>query len=173
MSSVPAKKPENAVIADRMAIEERIYMYAHLLDSQQYGRIAEEVFTEDGDIDFGGQQALGRAEIEAIVMSYTGVLKGCSHNTSNLIIEVNGDEARATSKVMAWHWFNKPEGGDYDPTDLLAVGGYQDWLRRTDAGWRIYKRRGVNFGTGIGIGDVPDAMKPIFDGMRGRLPDWP
>jgi SnoaL-like domain len=57
-----------ATLADRLAVEERIYMYAHLLDSQQYHRIADEVFTEDGDIDFGGQRAHGRAEIEARVM---------------------------------------------------------------------------------------------------------
>lgn len=162
-----------ATMADRMAVEQCIYMYAHLLDSKQYDRIAAEVFTEDGDIDFGGQPARGRAEIEATVMGLTGMLKGCSHNISNIIVEVNGDEARATCKVMAWHWFNNPEGGDFDPTDLLAVGGYQDRLRRTDAGWRIYQRRGVNFGTGIGIGDVPVELRSIFDGMRGRSPEWP
>lgn len=162
-----------ATLADRLAVEERIYMYAHLLDSQQYHRIADEVFTDDGDIDFGGQRACGRAQIEATVMGYTGVLKGCSHNTSNIIIEVDGDEARATSKVMAWHWFHRADGNEYAETDLLAIGGYQDRLRRTPAGWRIYHQRGVNFGTGIGVGQVPDAMKPVFDGMRGRLPDWP
>ena len=160
-------------LSDRVAIEERLYIYAHLLDSQQYDRVASEIFTEDGDIDFGGQRANGRAEIQATVMGYTGVLLGCSHNISNVIIELNGDEARATSKVMAWHWFYKPDGGDYDPSDLLAIGGYQDRLRRTAEGWRIYQRRGANFGTGIGIGDVPAEMRPIFDGMRGRLPTWP
>ena len=160
-------------LSDRVAIEERLYIYAHLLDSQQYDRVASEIFTEDGDIDFGGQRANGRAEIQATVMGYTGVLLGCSHNISNVIIEVNGDEARAASKVMAWHWFNKPDGGDYDPSDLLAIGGYQDRLRRTAEGWRIYQRRGANFGTGIGIGDVPAEMQAIFDGMRGRLPTWP
>ncbi len=164
---------DTAGLADRIAVEERIYMYAHLLDSQQYHRIADEVFTEDADVDFGGQRAVGRAEIEATVLGYTGVLKGCSHNTSNLIIEVNGDEARVTSKVMAWHWFNRPDADNYAATDLLAIGGYQDRLRRTPRGWRIFERRGVNFGTGIGIGDVPLEMRPIFDGMRGRLPEWP
>lgn len=160
-------------IADRMAVEHCIYLYAHLLDSQQYDRIAKDVFTEDGDIDFGGDRAVGRAAIHEKVMGYSGMLRGCSHNTSNLIIEVDGDEARASSKVMAWHWFNKPDAGDYDETDLLAIGGYQDKLRRTEEGWRIYHRRGVNFGTGIGIGDVPPPMQPVFDAMRGRLPDWP
>ena len=160
-------------LADRIAVEERLYMYAHLLDSQQYSRVSDDVFTDDGDIDFGGTRAQGRAEILATVMGYTGMLKGCSHNISNVIIEVTGDEARATSKVMAWHWFHREVGDEYAPSDLLAVGGYQDWLRRTSEGWRIYQRRGVNFGTGIGVGNVPLEMRPIFDGMRGRLPEWP
>ena len=164
---------DSNILADRIAVEERLYMYAHLLDSQQHHRIAEEIFTEDGDIDFGGQQAIGRAQINATVMGYSGMLKGCSHTISNVIIEMQGDEARATSKVLAWHWFHRADGNEYAPTDLLAVGGYQDRLRRTDIGWRIFERRGVNFGTGIGVGDVPDSMKSIFDGMRGRLPDWP
>lgn len=164
---------DSTSLSDRIAVEERLYMYAHLLDSQQYHRVADEVFTDDGDIDFGGTRAQGRAEIVATVTGYTGMLKGCSHNISNVIIEIAGDDARATSKVLAWHWFHREDGNEYASTDLLAVGGYQDRLRRTPKGWRIYQRRGMNFGTGIGVGDVPDEMKPIFDGMRGRLPDWP
>ena len=56
---------------------------------------------------------------------------------------------------------------------MLAIGGYQDRLRRTPDGWRIYGRRGVKFGTGVGIGNVPEQMKPVFDGMGGRLSQWP
>lgn len=148
-------------------------MYAHLLDTQQFHRLTDELFTADGDIDFGGQNVQGRAAIAATVLGFTGMLRGSSHNISNVIIAIDGDEAQATSKVMAWHWFHREDGDDYAPADLLAVGGYQDRLRRTPAGWRIYRRRGVNFGTGIGIGDVAPAMQPIFDGMRGRVPDWP
>lgn len=59
------------------------------------------------------------------------------------------------------------------PTDLLAVGGYEDRLRRTAQGWRIYERRGINFGTGIGAGSVPDPMRAIFQAMQGRTPGWP
>ena len=160
-------------LADRAAIEHCLYMYAHLIDSQQYHRLADEVFTQDGDIDFGGTRAQGRAAIEATVMGYSGMLRGCSHTITNVIIAIDGDHARATSKVLAWHWFHHADGNDYAPTDLLAVGGYQDRLRRTAQGWRIFERRGVNFGTGIGIGEVPPEMRPVFDGMRGRLPDWP
>ncbi|ALR21825.1 nuclear transport factor 2 family protein [Sphingobium baderi] len=161
------------ILADRIAIEECIYRYAHLVDSMQYDRIAKEVFTEDGSIDFGGAQSVGREAIHAQCMSYQGALTGCSHNVTNLVIEVSGDEARAASRVLAWHWFALPDADPLRATDLLVVGGYEDRLRRTTDGWRIYERKGLNFGTGIGAGTVPEPMRPILEGMKGRTPSWP
>ncbi|WP_458752569.1 nuclear transport factor 2 family protein [Sphingobium xenophagum] len=162
-----------AMLADRLAIEECLYLYAHLVDSMQFHRIAEEVFTEDGSIDFGSARSVGREAIHAQCMGYQGALMGCSHNITNVVIEVNGDEARAASQVMAWQWFDIPGADPLRPTDLLAVGGYEDRLRRTAQGWRIYERRGINFGTGIGAGSVPDPMRAIFQAMQGRTPGWP
>ena len=161
------------VLTDRIAIEECLYRYAHLIDAMQYHRIAEEVFTEDGSIDFGGARAVGREAIHAQCMSYQGALLGCSHNVTNVVIEVDGDEARAASRILAWHWFAIPGADPLRPTDLLAVGGYEDQLRRTPQGWRIHERRGLNFGTGVGAGQVPEPMRPIFEGMQGRTPSWP
>jgi hypothetical protein len=160
-------------IADRIAVEECIYRYAHLIDAMQFHRVAEEVFTQDGSIDFGGARSVGREAIHAQCMTYQGALLGCSHNVTNLIIEVTGDEARAASRILAWHWFAIPGADPLRPTDLLAVGGYEDRLRRTPEGWRIYERRGLNFGTGVGAGQVPEPMRPVFEGMAGRVPNWP
>jgi hypothetical protein len=162
-----------ATIADRIAIEECIYRYAHLVDAMQFHRIADEVFTADGAIDFGAARSVGREAIHAQCMAYQGALMGCSHNVTNVVIEVSGDEARAASRILAWHWFAIPGADPLRPTDLLAVGGYEDHLRRTEAGWRIYERRGLNFGTGVGAGQVPEPMRPVFEGMQGRLPTWP
>ncbi|WP_449472793.1 nuclear transport factor 2 family protein [Sphingobium chungangianum] len=160
-------------LADRLSIEECIYRYAHLVDSMQFHRIAEEIFTDDGSIDFGSARSVGREAIHAQCMDYQGALMGCSHNITNLVIELNGDEARAASRVMAWQWFAVPGADPLRPADLLAVGGYEDRLRRTAEGWRIYERRSINFGTGIGAGSVPDPMRPFFESMQGRTPNWP
>jgi hypothetical protein len=160
-------------IADRIDIEACIYRYAHLVDTMQYHRIADEVFTVDGSIDFGSARSEGREAIHDQCMAYQGALLGCSHNVTNLVIEVNGDEARANSRVLAWQWFAVPDADPLRPTDLLAVGGYQDRLRRTAEGWRIHERRGFNLGTGIGAGSVPEMMRPIFEAMLGRTPTWP
>jgi ketosteroid isomerase-like protein len=162
-----------ATLADRIAIEECIFHYAHLLDSLQFDRIAAEIFTEDANVDFGGANVAGRSNIHAQVMGYREAMTGCSHNITNLVIVVEGDEARATARVMAWHWFAKPDADRFAETDLLAIGGYEDRLRRTPDGWRIFRRRGFNCGTGVGIGVVPEPMRPNFDGMAGRIPAWP
>lgn len=160
-------------LADRIAIEERLLLYAHFLDSAQYERVAAEIFTADATVDFGGVTVTGRDAIHAQVMGYKGALRGCLHTVSNVIVALDADTARASSRVMAWHWFDYPGADPLGPTDLLAVGGYEDTLRREPEGWRIHERRGLNFGTGVGVGTVPDPMKPIFEGMSGRRPTWP
>lgn len=161
------------ILADRIAIEECLYRYAHLIDAMHYHRIADEVFTPDGIIDFGGAKAVGRDAIHAQCMTYQGALLGCCHNVTNVVIEVDGDEALAASRILAWHWFAIPDADPLRAADLLAVGGYEDRLRRTPDGWRIHERRGLNFGTSVGAGQVPEPMRPIFAGMQGRAPTWP
>lgn len=162
-----------AALADRIAIEERLNFYAHFIDTKQFARVAAEVFTEDADIGFGGIHVVGRLAIDAALVGMAGTMVGTSHNVTNVMIEVRGDTAEAYSRITGWHWFARPDGDPYAPADLVAVGGYQDRLRRTPEGWRIYHRRGMNFGTGIGIGMVGDDLKPVFEGMWGRVHRWP
>jgi hypothetical protein len=84
---------------------------------------------------------------------------------------------------MAWHWHKADVSktvpasdlpmSDLPAADLLAIGGYQDNLERVASGWRVSRRRCVQFGTGIGMGTATDAIRPIFEGLIGRLPTWP
>ena len=84
-----------ATIADRIAVEQHLYLYAHLLDSHQFARVPEEVFTEDADVDFGGQRVVGREQIRAFVNGLPGAMRGTSHNISNVeILSQVGGECR-------------------------------------------------------------------------------
>jgi hypothetical protein len=74
---------------------------------------------------------------------------------------------------MAWHWHKADESASLPAADLLAIGGYQDELERVGSGWRVTRRLCVQFGTGIGLGTATDAIRPIFEGLTGRLPTWP
>lgn len=160
-------------LADRIEIEERLFLYGHLLDTGRLEQVADAVFTEDADIHLGGERLVGRTAITARLEEYRPVLKGTSHVITNVVIAVNGDEASAYAKVCAWHWFARPDADPLGPTDLMSVGGYEDKLRRTERGWRIHHRRGYSSGSGIGIGLVPELLRPVFEAMWGRTPDWP
>ena len=153
--------------------EHEIY-YAHLLDTGQTHRVAEEIFTADADVDYGTGLLHGRAAIHTFYSGFEGALLGTSHNLGNFHIEIQGDRARSLCRALAWHWMKTgASAGALPAADLLAVGGYQDELRREPLGWRVSRRVSVQFGTGIGVGTATDAIQPIFEGLMGRLPTWP
>jgi hypothetical protein len=157
----------------RRVYEHEIY-YAHLLDTGQTRRVADEIFSPDAEVDYGTGLLRGREAIHAFYSGFEGALLGTSHNLGNFHIEVQGDRARSVCRAMAWHWHKTPGGDAALPAaDLLAIGGYQDDLQRGASGWRVSRRVSVQFGTGIGVGVAPDAIRPIFKGLMGRLPTWP
>jgi hypothetical protein len=157
----------------RRVYEHEIY-YAHLLDTGQTRRVADDIFSPDAEVDYGTGRLQGRDAIHAFYSGFEGALLGTSHNLGNFHIEVQGDHARSVCRAMAWHW-HKTSGDDsaLPAADLLAIGGYQDELRRGASGWRVSRRVSVQFGTGIGVGAPTDAIRPIFKGLMGRLPTWP
>jgi hypothetical protein len=164
----------------RLAVQDVIILYGHLLDSGQQHRVAAEIFTEDAVIDHGGAPVAGRAAIAAFFAGFDMML-GTSHNISNFIVRLEGATARCQSHCLAWHWLRQDGGlrqGDGAVTeiraaDVLAVGGYQDELRREQGQWRIAHRRMLSFGTGLGVGALAPALQPLFQSMLGRAPDWP
>jgi hypothetical protein len=117
----------------RGVYEHEIY-YAHLLDTGQTHRVADEIFTVDAEIDYGTGRVRGRNAIHAFYAGFEGALLGTSHNLGNFHIEVQGDRARSSCRAMAWHW-HKPAGEvqRLPAADLLAIGGYQDELQRASA----------------------------------------
>jgi hypothetical protein len=157
----------------RAVYEHEIY-YSHLLDTGQTNRVADAIFTADAELDYGTGRVQGRDAIHAFYAGFEGALLGTSHNLTNFHIDVQGDQAKSLCRAMAWHWFKKPPAASTLPAaDLLAIGGYHDELRRGPSGWRVSRRVSVQFGTGIGVGAASDEIRPIFEGLMGRLPTWP
>lgn len=162
-------------LQDRLAVQDVVVLYAQLLDSGQQSRVPLEIFTEDATIDLGHAVLSGRAEISAFFTGFTDLL-GTSHNVSNFLVEIEGDVARCQSHCLAWHWMRRPDRpgpAPIEPSDLLAIGGYQDRMRRQDGRWRIDRRVMLSFGTGLGLGSVAEGFDGLFRGMLGRRPDWP
>ena len=161
-------------LQDERDIYQVLVTYCFLHDQGRPDRLVGDVFTEDAVLDFGTGRLQGGDQINTFYGAYEGVMLGTQHHLSNVYIEIDGDRAKSTSYVQAWHWFRQDQNPiDIRPADIMATGGYQDEWTRTDKGWRISKRVTAQFGTGLGTGFAGPELMPLLRGMMGRLPDWP
>jgi hypothetical protein len=165
---------QNRALVDHNEIHRLVIKSCLLVDLKQLHRMASEIFSEEARLDFGMAVFTGRQQINAFYTGYEGNLLGSCHVLSNVFIEVSGDTARATSYCQAWHWHRQETAKiELLPTDILVIGGYQDQMCRTPAGWRISQRTTIQFGTGVGAGAPTPPIRPVLEGNLGRLPTWP
>ena len=115
--------------SDRTEIEEVIAIYGHIVDDDAWDR-AHLVFADDFVFDFS---EFGRPNLNG-VGELRAALKGrkvYSHHSTNIVIqEVDDDTARVRSKFIGFSNEGPPISGDY-----------RDVFVRTDAGWRLSRRR--------------------------------
>lgn len=158
-------------LADRIAIEALIYRYPHCLDTGQFEIVGDEIFTPDAELRFDENVIKGADAIAKALGGLSTTLRSCSHNVTNVVISVQGDTAKATYRIIGWHWFNREDGDTLAPSDIVVVGGYNDEFARTAAGWRVRRRQGFMQGNGAGF--VPDHMRALSEGLITGLPVWP
>ena len=115
--------------SDRSEIEEVIAIYGHIVDDDAWDR-AHLVFADDFVFDFsefGRPNLNGTTELRAALRHR----KVYSHHSTNIVIqEVDDDTARVRSKFIGFSNEGPPISGDY-----------RDVFVRTDAGWRLSRRR--------------------------------
>lgn len=129
-------------LADRLAIQAAIYLYAYGLDERRWDAW-DEVFTDDAVIDFrpmGGKletpaEMSGRLDVPDPARLFA------QHPVTNIVIRFDGDTASVYSDYTV-------ETGRRAATDGQIVrmsggGTYDDTFVRTEHGWRI-SRRGVS-----------------------------
>jgi hypothetical protein len=108
----------------------RYCFYTDLGRAEDYANL----FTEDCDWDggpFGRQQ--GRANLLAFIKQGAGATALRHHNT-NIVIDVNGNEARAASYVTVY--------GVAEQTPVIFfVGCYIDHLVKRDGRWYFKQRK--------------------------------
>jgi SnoaL-like domain len=120
---------------DFVAISRVLSTYAAALDLLELHRL-DEVFTADARLEMRAGAPMTPAEYTQMCVVELGKLDATQHVVSNVIVDVDGDEARCRSYYVAQHARN-----DCDPP-LATMGGWlDDALVRTDAGWRITHRR--------------------------------
>lgn len=123
-------------IADRMEVGDLLAGYATALDTKDWGALYG-IFAADSECDFG---ALGRPrgipQIVELVRGALGTVDATQHLVGNVVVQLAGDEGRASCYLFAQH-VREGAGG---PAHYLLGGVYRDRVVRTPQGWRIHHR---------------------------------
>lgn len=130
---------------DRVEIGEVLQRYGMALDEKRFEEL-DRVFTPDAVLRYAmpasGEGEPQRAEggLDAWRRLFRGFLAPffwTQHLVSPPVVELDGDEARSTCRLLASHIQIRKGGG----RNLWRVWGvYRDRWRRCDEGWRICER---------------------------------
>lgn len=126
-------------LMDREEIGQQIIHYGLSFDRRDW-ELHRSVFTEEIQMDFSASIGDGMTTMKAddwvaSVKPFFENLKATQHIGIPLSIQIDGDEAYVISLLRATHYLPNEKG---NPTQAM-VGYYENWLRRTDKGWKIFK----------------------------------
>jgi hypothetical protein len=124
-------------ISDRIEIQDVLVRYSHCIDTRDWDGL-DDVFTPDAFIDYsalGGSKGTLKETKEFLARAMV-MFKSFQHMISNLVVEIDGDQATARSIC------HNPMVMDREGKEHVFICGlwYVDKLVRTDAGWRIAER---------------------------------
>lgn len=123
---------------DRALIEEVVVRFFNAMDDKEWD-IAGSCLTEDFRYEQphgGGAEHPGKDAFLEMARSVESRLSLIMHYITNLVVDVEGDEARATMNTFVVHVFR--EG---DATESANSGArVEQQLRRTAEGWRIVRQ---------------------------------
>lgn len=128
-------------VSDRMEINEILARYCHALDMQNWTAFRA-LFTADAKMDFAafGGPVGSVADVEAHLRPVLESLKGSEHVSTTVMIDLDGDTARARSAAIVPLTRSAADGSDHTLFNGLF---YEDELARTAEGWRIAVRKQV------------------------------
>jgi SnoaL-like domain len=129
--------PDPATLADKMAIQEQIRAYCRAVDRLDVP-LGHAVFHEDSTVDYGASyyQGPGRGVIDLICQHHLGLLSH-SHQVTNVLIEVDGDQAGSESYIYGT--MRRDAGGG----KLMQLGvwaRYLDSWEKRGGRWAIVRR---------------------------------
>ena len=124
-------------LLDREEIAQVIVNYGHAFDMRDWP-LHRSVFTDEIEMDFSASIGDGLVTMAAddwvdAVRPFFEALEGTQHIAIPLAIEIDGDDAYVRSMLHAQHYLPNDRGGAVQ----TMVGYYDNWLVRTDDGWKI------------------------------------
>jgi hypothetical protein len=165
-------RPDPATLADKQAITELIYTYCRAVDRLD-APLGHSIFHEGAYADYskGDYQGPGTGKIDHICEQHLH-LTSHSHQVSNILIEVDGDEAGSESYVHGTMRFE--EGGKH--IQISVWGRYLDKWEKRDGCWGIVhrmvvfehdERREVT-PLGMELRSTRDANDPSYEFLKSR-----
>lgn len=125
-------------ISDRMEINDVLVRYTRAIDQRDY-ELLDTCFTADAHLDYTASGGIRGAypEVRLWLEKALAQFDAMMHMIGNVVIEVDGDEARSGTYLMNPMGVKAAGGG----LQFFTVGGeYVDRLVRTSQGWRIRER---------------------------------
>jgi 3-phenylpropionate/cinnamic acid dioxygenase small subunit len=123
-------------LEDRAEIQAMLSRYGRCLDTSDWdgfrALFADDIHAEHGVVT---PPLDGLDTFIAAAQALSCLMEDCQHYVTNPEVEIDGDDAKATAFVFAMHDVILD-----GKRQLVPAGGrYEDWLRRTDDGWKIYR----------------------------------
>ena len=150
-AAAPAVADDASYAEDRAKIEDLQARYLFALDFRDPEAYAA-TFAPDGILDYGAGEIKGREAIAAMVANMrrseeerraqdTSGLRPAAgrHNITNIVIEIDGDTAKATA-----YWFHMGNDNPERRAQLNSFGHYEDELVKRNGKWLFKKRRVFN-----------------------------
>lgn len=125
--------------SDVLAIQHTINQYPLAIDSKNFDKLSD-VFTDDAFADYGVPVGVmnGLPQIKSVLNSSLFNVTSQHSLTTQSIDNVKNGKADATTYVIATE-FGK-EGTQFDGLMIVIYARYEDKLKDTHDGWRIYHR---------------------------------
>ena len=125
-------------ISDHIEIDRVLQRYFRSMDTWDYDLLAK-VFTPDAVLHYEALEGARTSYPEMIPQfrEFNRHFSFMQHVGSQLLIDLDGDEARSTSGLRALHVQTARDGSE---NRWAIYGTYRDLHRRTPEGWRIAER---------------------------------
>ncbi len=150
-------EPEIQELLDKRACEEVLLRYGRTLDWLD-GEGQQSCFWPDADVDYGFFQGSG-GDWVPLVMQVEQSAPRRWHACTSILVQVNGDHAKAESYGLT---VGSSENESGELVDTMFGGRYLDELEKREGEWRISKRRYV----GDWIHQFPHGLDAVASEMN-------
>ncbi len=150
----------------RQKIADVLTRYARGIDRCEIDTLLP-VFWPEATADYGTGPQNAQAWARATLAALKGMLR-TQHAISNLLVEIQGDQAHAETYCHAYHELDGPDGR----REMVVGGRYLDRLEQRDGEWRIAQRTYV-MDWNRNTPSTAQWDEGIYAGLKIRGARWP